>query len=457
MKKRHITLILFMLTLISIPPVLGQTETEWEYLAYQIADGTTPTVYPDYDGLSTLLEESCTGYSDREQLTICHFDVLGEMGWELVDINNLGVYYFKRVTTQEPAIFEDNSVIVIPIEAGFGAEIRFWQVYFTAPSGSSDESTYVGGIDDHLIVAIGEVQNTLDIAAFEWNNPWLTDAVIAAYQRGVAVRMVVDNEYTVADNQEAVDLGEESPFQEIIDAGIPFVDDDRGGLMHNKFMILDGKTVWMGSMNFTMNGIYRNNNNMLVLSVPQAVKAYQGEFDEMFVDGQFGSPRSDIDGVSFSQDGVEVQIIFAPEDEPEVVLQDALANAQTSIRFMTFSFTLDEIGETVLERAENGVDVRGIFEQRGSDTQFSEMPGLFCAGVSVYQDGNSRTFHHKVFIIDEEVVITGSFNISSNATSSNDENMVIIHDADLAAQYLAEYARMESMASVPDVGDITCP
>jgi phosphatidylserine/phosphatidylglycerophosphate/cardiolipin synthase-like enzyme len=124
---------------------------------------------------------------------------------------------------------------------------------------------------------------------------------------------------------------------------------------------------------------------------------------------------------------------------------------------MTFSFTLDEVGQALLDRAENGVSVEGVFEVTGSRTSFSELPRLLCAGLPILQDGNPYILHHKVFIIDDELVLTGSFNISSNATEDNDENMVIIRDADLAAQYIAEFGRVQSQATVPPADEITCP
>ncbi|HRL12927.1 MAG TPA: phospholipase D-like domain-containing protein, partial [Aggregatilineales bacterium] len=60
-----------------------------------------------------------------------------------------------------------------------------------------------------------------------------------------------------------------------------------------------------------------------------------------------------------------------------------------------------------------------------------------------------RTMHHKVFIVDDTHVITGSFNFSANAITSNDENLVIIHDPELARQYIAEYERVKSVSSIP--------
>lgn len=332
---------------------------------------------------------------------------------------------------------------------GTGAEKGFWQVYFTGPTGSRDAATYTGGVDTAIIAAINAVTSTLDIAAFEWNNPALTDAVIAAHRRGVKVRMAVDDEHAMHD--------EDSTLDRVIAAGIPVIDDGRGGLMHNKFMIMDSQTVWTGSMNYTINGTYRNNNNALMLRSTEAIRAYQIEFNEMFEQREFGSKRSGVNSASFVQDGIRVKILFAPEDAVVDALLEIINGAQSSIRFMTFSFTLDDVGQAVLARARAGVSVEGVFEVTGSRTEYSELPLLFCAGLPVYQDGNSFVMHHKVFIIDGTIVATGSFNISESATNNNDENMVIIHDPVLAAQYLAEFERMKAQASVPPADAITCP
>ncbi len=338
---------------------------------------------------------------------------------------------------------------VIELEQGFGAAKDFWEVYFTAPTGSRDSTTYTGGVDTVIVTAIDAVEQTLDIAAFEWNNPRIQQAVLAAHQRGVQVRMVVDDEHALEDDDGFV--------EDLIDEGVAVVDDGRSGLMHNKFMIMDGTTLWTGSMNYTINGSYRNNNNVVMLRAPEAVAAYQTEFNEMFIDREFGSSRSAINSANFVQDGVPVQVLFAPEDPVVPTLLGILESAESDIRFMTFSFTLDEVGQTLLARAEAGVNVEGIFEVRGSRTQFSQLPLLLCAGLDVRQDGNPFTFHHKVFIIDDDTVVTGSFNISANATNRNDENVLIIQDQDFAAQFIAEYERMYAQSEVPPADQITCP
>jgi phosphatidylserine/phosphatidylglycerophosphate/cardiolipin synthase-like enzyme len=339
------------------------------------------------------------------------------------------------------------NVSVINVGQGFGAQKGFWQVFFTAPTGSSNPAGYVNGIDTQLAAAINSTQRTLDIAAYEFNNVVLTQAILDANQRGVRVRMVTDNEDGIGDD--------ETTINQFVDAGIQVVDDGRSALMHDKFMILDNTVVWTGSWNYTINDTYRNNNNALALRSRQAVADYQAEFDEMFSGRQFG-PRSpsNTPNPSFTQDGIPIQIYFAAEDNVVSAITNTLNTADTSIRFMAFSFTIDEISDVILSKASSGVLVQGIFETLASETQDSELTPLFCAGLAVRQDGNAFRLHHKVFIVDDDTVITGSFNISANATNSNDENLLIIQDPALAAQYITEFERRWAEAVTPD--GLTC-
>lgn len=331
----------------------------------------------------------------------------------------------------------------LTVNKGFGATKAFWQVYFNAAPVSQNRADYNNGAEMPLAAAIGTVRATLDIAAFEWNSPALTQAVLDAHARGVAVRMVADNEHTIEDPDTTLD--------QLVNAGIPVVYDQKSALMHNKFMIMDGSTVWLGSMNYTINDIYRNNNHMVALRSRRAAEAFTAEFEEMFVTREFSRRRSLENGISFSQDGTPVQILFAPEGAVKEAIIDTINTADTSIKFMAFSFTLEEVSGALLEKAEDGVDVEGVFELIGADTSSSRLRQLRCAGLDARIDGNPYRLHHKVFIIDDTTVIFGSFNFSASASDTNDENLVIISDPDLAGQFAAEYNRVKQRSTAPQI------
>jgi phosphatidylserine/phosphatidylglycerophosphate/cardiolipin synthase-like enzyme len=73
------------------------------------------------------------------------------------------------------------------------------------------------------------------------------------------------------------------------------------------------------------------------------------------------------------------------------------------------------------------------------------------------RDGNPGFLHHKVIIIDNRIVITGSFNFSDSANTRNNENVLIIDNADIAKLYLAEFQRIWQDGSDLDPDRFVCP
>ena len=329
----------------------------------------------------------------------------------------------------------------------------WWEVYFTDPQSVNDPDQLEGSIPEQLIEYIDAAVTSIHIAAFEFDLAPVAEALISAAEREVEVQWVTDDEYGIEeDKKEGHRL-----FSKLGKAGIKVRDDGRRALMHNKFWIFDEKTVWTGSTNITVNGNFRNNNNVLVLHSPDVAAIYETEFTEMWKK-DFGptSPSS----VRLQQTKINrtpVQILFAPEDKVISHLIPLIEGAQSRIYFMAFSFTHEDLGAAMLAQAEEGVDVRGIFETRGSETEYSRLAALHCAQVPVRQDGNPGTFHHKVIVIDDETVITGSLNFSANADESNDENVVIITSRSIANQYQREFDRRWEEGREPDPDDIQCP
>lgn len=325
-----------------------------------------------------------------------------------------------------------------------------WQVYFNEPDASVDRQDYIDGIDAPLASAIDAAQRSLDIAVFELNSKRIYEAILAAHRRGLAVRIVTDDRHGLDDDSN-------TELRDLRAAGLPIVADNRSALMHNKFTIVDERVVWTGSLNYTRNGAFRNNNNVLVLESAQAVAAYQSEFDEMFERGEFGA-RSSNDGViSIEEDAGEISIIFAPEADEIAALKESIQAAQSSIRFMSFVFSLDELAEAMLEKmADPDFVLRGVFEERNSLASWSQLPALVCAGAQARLDGNRYILHHKVIIIDDDVVITGSFNFSNSAAQKNDENIVIIRDQVIASLYLEEWRQIWDSAREVPPGEVNC-
>jgi phosphatidylserine/phosphatidylglycerophosphate/cardiolipin synthase-like enzyme len=330
----------------------------------------------------------------------------------------------------------------------------WWEVYFTDRFALNDPAQWQNSIEGVLIQKINAAQNAIHIAAFEFNLTPVAEALIAARQRGLDVRWVTDDEHGLEADEEP-DRGQ---FAALQNGGIEVRSDDRSALMHNKFIIFDYQTVWTGSTNLTQNGIFKQENNVVVLHSPEVAAMYEREFQEMW-DGQFG-PRSpsQLGEQSVNVNGTQIWVVFTSEDAAlEQAIIPIVNFAQSSIRFLAFSFTDFPLANAMIERALNGVNVAGVYEKVGSDTDAAEFDTLACAGIPVRRDGNPTFMHNKVVIVDERFVITGSLNFSTSAEENNDENVIILDNPQIASLYMQEFDRIWAQGTDPEPGSVTCP
>jgi len=222
--------------------------------------------------------------------------------------------------------------------------------------------------------------------------------------------------------------------------GLNYVDNGRAkGLMHNKFCVIDDKIISTGSFNPTEKGNSYNNNNLIIISSKYLAENYENEFNELW-NKKFGSGEK-VKYPVILFNNKKIENYFCPEDSCSEHVIDNLAEAKNEIYFMTFSFTHDEIGRILIDKHNEGLKIKGIFEKFGR-SKYSEYYTLEENGVDVRWDEYSYFVHHKVFIIDNKTVITGSFNPTKSGDEKNDENLLIIHDEKIAREYLNEFERI---------------
>jgi phosphatidylserine/phosphatidylglycerophosphate/cardiolipin synthase-like enzyme len=312
----------------------------------------------------------------------------------------------------------------------------WYSVYFTNPS-APNASAYRGGPDTELAAAINRARLSVDSAIYDLNLWSIRDALIAAQRRGVSVRVV-----TESDNMD------EQEVQELKQAGIQVLGDRHESLMHDKFVVIDRSEVWSGSMNFTTGGAYLDNNNLIRLQSSKLGEAFTHEFEQMFVDDHFSSDKTpQTPDPIVTINGSPIEVYFSPEDGALQHILSAVNAAKENISFLAYSFTSNELSAALIERAKAGVTVSGVFDKDQYHSNAStEYDTLHNAGLDVWLDGNPRLMHDKVIIIDGQVVITGSYNFSNNAEHSNDENILIIHNPDIAAKYLAEFQQIYELS-----------
>lgn len=327
------------------------------------------------------------------------------------------------------------------------------------------------GLVSEFIKFVDGSRKSFEGAFFEIRLDSVVDAFIRAKKRGVDIKLVVDNDYyyQVPDpaTEDDVDSLTPHPIQmvatrrngqpaapelnpfiaRLVEAGIPIIEDNmRGSLMHNKFGVRDQDTVWTGSYNLTDTCSYKNPNNAVQIKSKELAQIFSTEFREMFVDRSFGiSSQKHSERQIVTVDGADIEVFFAPEDNPNGRIGEAIAEAEQEVFFMQFAFTADELRDLLIKKHKSGCKVRGIFDRMlyRSTGPYGEFSHLTEVGIPVKIYPGLGKFHHKVFVIDPDgnkpVVVLGSTNASTNGNRSNDENILVIHSKTVAQHFKQEF------------------
>jgi phosphatidylserine/phosphatidylglycerophosphate/cardiolipin synthase-like enzyme len=245
---------------------------------------------------------------------------------------------------------------------------------------------------------------------------------------------------------------ERSDPQRLSEAGIPVVGDNSDGLMHDKFMVIDKSEIWMGSMNFTDGGTYDDNNNLMRIRSTEVAEDYIKEFEEMFLEGKFGEQvEKATPHPTVTIDGTRLDIFFSPDDGVLAALVPVLESAQDSIYFLAYSFTANQLGDILRQKAAAGLTVEGVMdEEQVHSNEGTEFDPFRQSGLDVRLDGIEGLMHHKVFIVDEQIVAFGSYNFSRSAEERNDENLIIVYNPEIARQFVREFERVQEQAQRND-------
>lgn len=323
---------------------------------------------------------------------------------------------------------------------------EFIRVYFNQPVDNSyssvTDAVYSSHLDDTIVSYINNAQQTIDFCNYNTSRAKIIDALNDAHERGLKVR------YIAAKNA----FGRNKELENLA-GGIEIVQRDEGRIgakeMHNKFFVFDGNdsllaTSITGSMNHTESSIEKDYNHLLIIKHYGLAQAYKTEFDEMW-GGNFGDDKTDNTAHHFMIDGKEVELYFVPSDNVLDEIYSRVNTADYSIDVAMMTFADDNLGNLMIEKHQEQKKVAIIIERErgGRDEQFKKMKkeGLFVLS----HRKNDGVLHHKYAIIDgneptsDPMVITGSTNWNSHTENDYDDNTIVIHDYEIAQQFLEEF------------------
>ncbi len=305
------------------------------------------------------------------------------------------------------------------------------EVYFNDPGEETRDRT----LQNMILSDIDEAQERIYIATYNFTDTRSGEALQEAVRDGVEVRLVIHSENADSDVIRSMEK-----------AGVKVVTSNSDGLMHSKFIVIDQDITISGSANMTPGSFFYDNNYMIRIVSSEVNAIFRDEFNEMFLDKKFGaaSPKTEPAPILTLADGTRLLIRFSPEDGVEDSLLSLIHASKESIYVLAYSFASDDLGQALIDRYDDGLDVIVIFEGEKAFTDGGgEAENLQRAGVPIYLDGSDdNLMHQKVFIFDESVVSAGSYNFTRSAETRNDEQVLIIQNEAIVNAFLEEFDKI---------------
>jgi phosphatidylserine/phosphatidylglycerophosphate/cardiolipin synthase-like enzyme len=306
---------------------------------------------------------------------------------------------------------------------------------------------------------LAKAERSLDLAVYDVRfetaaGGLVLASILSAVQRGVAVRLL----YNVAHPgpipvppppETAPEAIESLPVPTRGVAGIP-------DLMHHKFVVRDGETVWTGSTNWTDDSWSRQENVIVTIESPRIAYAYTLSFNQLWESGRVA--HTGADPRPQEVDGVEVRAWFCPEHGEPLSHRVAkhIGKAQARVRIASPVLTSGPILATLVEVVnEHRSDVGGIIDDTQVDEVFQQwrtngvsawkipllrriLEGAQFSGKETipWTPESVHNFMHAKVVVADDTSFVGSFNFSRSG-ERNAENVLEIRDAAIADRLTA--------------------
>lgn len=383
------------------------------------------------------------------------------------------LYYVQAVAEVGPASQASDTLIFITASNSSG-DIK---VYFNRPVNTnyanSSENFAIqlpNAIDDTLIAYINRAQQSIDIMVYNLGSAAgisdMAGAINQAYLNGKSVRVIY--------NEDTGNAGVSELLPNIPKLISPVPQFPNGhGLMHNKVFIFDAFSanpnlplVWTGSTNLTTQQVNTDPNNVIIVQDQSLARAYTMEFEEMWGSNDitpnannsfFGPFKKDNTPHVFNIGGRRVECYFSPSDGVNNRILEAINESSNDLIVNTMLITRNDLVDAIVQQKNTGTDVMVMVNHQNEGNMQNQyntlLSNLSYRIITFSEIPQSGTLHHKLMIGNTKsnnnpFVLTGSHNWSTAAEVRNDENTLVVYDANIANQYYQEFmGRLDALAS----------
>ena len=138
----------------------------------------------------------------------------------------------------------------------------------------------------------------------------------------------------------------------------------------------------------------------------------------------------------------KTEVYFSLSDNPQKEIIKNINQAQAFINIAMYVFTDKEITLPLIDAQKRGVKVRVYLDRSQIESTYSVSRLLVQKGIKVRISTNNYIMHNKFAIIDNRLLLTGSYNWTFSANNRNDENLMVIDDPEIIARYQNQFEKL---------------
>lgn len=136
---------------------------------------------------------------------------------------------------------------------------------------------------------------------------------------------------------------------------------------------------------------------------------------------------------------MEINVFFSPGDTCVKHINELIESAISELDICVFTISDDRISRALVKAMKNEVSIRIISDNTKMYDEGSDIENLAKVGIPVKIDTTDNHMHHKFMVIDQKIVLTGSYNWTRSAALYNQENVISFEDKAIASQFLSEF------------------
>jgi phosphatidylserine/phosphatidylglycerophosphate/cardiolipin synthase-like enzyme len=369
-------------------------------------------------------------------------------------------------------------------------EVKFLQQQGRDPfTGTPERTAQIRDVATRIAEFIGKAKSTIDIAIYDFRlrdeaATIVADGIRAQARKGVQVRIVYDRatdpgaDAVPAAPPSHLESDQKPPGGESFVRSLAEVAQVKGVtgyrvLMHNKYVVRDAGSaaaaVFTGSSNYTNDSWGLQDNNLLCLRSPQLASYYARDFTDLWSRGKIVDSTGSGDAGTVRINDVPVKIAFTPGESPAVLKEivGAIAAARNRLYVASVVLSSGPILAALSEAADRGLPLAGVYDGPQMDQVERQWKAANVGTDKVntwhnvarhlvrknsipfdrQNQSQPHNFMHNKLVVADQIVVTGSFNLSNHAMG-NAENVLLIRDPAIAELYAKYIGRLMAAYAV---------